>query len=937
MPLKNIILTGSIGSIPTHSYGQKMYISSTEQQSFPIIKFSGSSGGTFPEFNEGYSTTGLFVNVTQSYSESIDTIAGIKTFIHDTQEEFINGEFSGSKLIVADQRLIDEDCVEFLSINLTLVNYKTYFYYSSASLYNETPIGNFLNSNTSPNDGEIYLYWNKSSISGISYIKIARKDTQGNDNTLSLQELTNLRLKFSDISSVTDYPIATIAERPSYYLYTLSSLVNVTSSADNNVLNHAFSASALTSYSSNIVSLGSYSATNFTENIDVLNYFNPTTGIYTFGDTPNCTIHYTASVFAIPATPGPQSLFFFIRESSSPFTYFTSSITPITVGTTITLKGTASFTEAKNFEIGMLNISIDTINVSDIKWSFTQSLTPNTASTLTVLEPYLLHNFKNTDCDVTMNNVSEQEVSGFYRRVNYNSGATIPTNQQQIISQSAEFADVKDYNYSARAHILPRYNGVRTVQKNENVYTEGEYSIDGKTTVDVSFGKTPSVQSLGTYFAYFDYMEESNPELIDKATAHILYLIDIDGNVLTPSLSSSYYYNLIDNFESGKKANIILNATSGNPQTIGNIPIIRAGAIPMPIIASQTGSLSDPYNIQSTMSFGTSGSNIPSYNSIFVNQSSQTIEIITGGNYEVLTLPTTIFSSNVTLSSNILTVNKTSNLTKFNIQITLNSAYINQIYPNASSTSFPLAVFVSVSTDGGASFGTPLYTWDQIISTSPSTLIFNTQLPITPINLYQYKVIIYNPSGYYDVVIPSSQVKIIQFPQSLREVHSGSLEGFFTSSLQSSNVLTGSYSMSLMYNPANPLTQQNNTLQFSSSGYSPFLPFNIQLGDQIRFEGDETQVYGIISATPQIGFASMSILLDGNVAAGTNLNSFLIRRFQPNPNFITIDSNLNTYTGGGGFILPKFITNEMQENFNKNVISLKERGLTRVSTNLDSL
>ena len=926
MPLKNIILTGSIGSIPTHSYGQKMYISSTEQQSFPIERITGSSGGAFPEFNGGYSTTDLFVNVTQSYSESIDTIAGIRTFLHDTQEEFINGEFSGSKLIVADQRLIDEDCVEFLSVNPTLVNYKTYFYYSSASLYNETPIGNFLNSNTSPNDGEIYLYWNKSSTSGISYIKIARKDVQGNDNTLSLQELTNLRLKFSDVPSVTNYPIATITERPSYYLYTLSSLVNVTSSADNNVLNHAFSASALTSpYSYNIVSFGSYTAQNFTENIDVLNYFNPTTGIYTFGDTPNCTIHYTASVFAIPFTPGPQSLSFFIRESGLPT--FTSSITPLTVGTTITLKGTASFTEAKSFEIGMINISANDINISDIKWSFTQSLTPNTASTLTVLEPYLTNTFRNSDCDVTMNNVSEQEISGFYRRVNYNSGATIPTNQQQIISQDAEFADVKDYNYSARAHILPRYNGVRTVQKNENVYTEGEYSIDNITTVDVSFGKTPSVQSLGTYFAYFDYMEESNPELIDKATAHILYLIDIDGNVLTPSLSSSYYYNLIDNFESGKKANVILNATSGNPQTIGNIPIIRAGTIPTPIIASQTGSLSSPYNIQSTMSFGTSGSNIPSYNSIFVNQSSQIIEIITGGNYEVLTLPTTIFSSNVTLSSNILTVNKTSNLTKFNIQITLNSAYLSQIYPNAPYTSFPLAVFVSVSTDGGASFGTPLYTWDQIISTSPSTLIFNTQLPITPINLYQYKVTIYNPSGYYDVVILSSQVKIIQNPQSLREVHSGSLEGFFTSSLQSSNVLTGSYSMSLMYNPANPLTQQNNTLQFSSSGYSPFLPFDIHPGDQIRFEGDETQVYNIISATPQIGFASMSILLDGNVSSGSNLNSFLIRRFDPNPNFITIDSNLNTYTGGGGFILPKFITNEMQESFDKNVISLKERGL----------
>jgi hypothetical protein len=107
------------------------------------------------------------------------------------------------------------------------------------------------------------------------------------------------------------------------------------------------------------------------------------------------------------------------------------------------------------------------------------------------------------------------------------------------------------------------------------------------------FGKTPSVQSLGTYFAYFDWMGGTTPELTGKAAAHILYLIDVDGNILVPSLSSSYYYNLIDNFESDKKANIIMNAISGNPLTIGDIPIIRAGTIPMPIIASQTGSLSN--------------------------------------------------------------------------------------------------------------------------------------------------------------------------------------------------------------------------------------------------------------------------------------------------------------------------------------------------------
>ena len=937
MPLKNIILTGSIGSIPTQSYGQKMYISSTEQQSFPIEKITGSSGGTFQNFNSSiglHTGTELFINVTQSYLESIDTIAGIRTFIHDTQEEFINGEFSGSNLIVANQRLIDEDCVEFLSVNTTLVNYKIYFYYSSASLYNETPIANFLNNNTSPNDGEIYLYWNKTIpapfdlnpiILGIRYIKIANRDSQGNDNTLSLQELTSLRLKFSDVSTVSTYPIYSITPRSTYHLYSILPQINVTSSADNNVLNHAFSASAYTDSSVYVASGGIYYINSFTENTDILNYFNPTTGIYTYGDTPNHTIHYTASIFITPSTSQP--LAFYLKGDSGSSFDISSSMT-ISAGTTFTLSGSASFFETQNLQlvVGPKGGAEDNppYSFSQVQWSFTQSLSPYSITTQTILEPYLLHNFRNTDCDVTMNNVSEQEVSGFYRRVNYNSGATIPTNQQQIISQSAEFADVKDYNYSARAHILPRYNGVRTVQKEENVYTSGEYVIDGETTVDVGFGKTPSVQSLETYFVYFDYLGGTNPELIGKAAAHILYLIDIDGNILTPSLSSSYYYNLIDNFESNKKANVILNATSGNPLTIGDIPIIRAGAIPMPIIASQTGSLPYQINIQPTMSFGTSGSAIPNYNSMFTASVQQTVSANT---FPQIVLGGTTYANNTTRAGNEITIGTTSNL----LYIALQISFPNGILPtNLNSSYYPFNSFVKFqeSTDGGATFN--IIYEAPFTMTGPTNLIkpVITSQPFRPINGYKYRAAIYNPTAQSNLIFDFVQLQVIQNPQTtIQEVRSGSGGGYFTSSLQSANVLTGSYSMSLMYNPSNPLTQQNNTPQFSSSGYYPFLPFAIQPGDQIRFEGDENQVYGIISATPQFHNVSMSILLDGNVAAGTNLNSFLIRRFQPNPNFITIDSNLSTYQGGGGFILPQFITNEMQENFDKNVVSLKEKGL----------
>jgi len=45
MSLQNITITGSIGSIATQSYGQRTYISSTDEQSFPIETITGSNAG----------------------------------------------------------------------------------------------------------------------------------------------------------------------------------------------------------------------------------------------------------------------------------------------------------------------------------------------------------------------------------------------------------------------------------------------------------------------------------------------------------------------------------------------------------------------------------------------------------------------------------------------------------------------------------------------------------------------------------------------------------------------------------------------------------------------------------------------------------------------------------------------------------------------------
>ena len=111
MSLQDITITGSIGSIATQSYGQRTYISSTDEQSFPIEHITGSDAKVWPNFVQGENyTVNLVVNVTQSWSGSNVTPLGIVPYVHNTMEEFIDGEFSGSNYVVTDGNLNDAQC-----------------------------------------------------------------------------------------------------------------------------------------------------------------------------------------------------------------------------------------------------------------------------------------------------------------------------------------------------------------------------------------------------------------------------------------------------------------------------------------------------------------------------------------------------------------------------------------------------------------------------------------------------------------------------------------------------------------------------------------------------------------------------------------------------------------------------------------------------------
>jgi hypothetical protein len=944
MSLKDITITGSIGTYPALSYGQKEYVSSTDEQSFPIEQVTGSSGGATPNFYGQYATTDLYVNVTQSWDVYDDTPVGIVFSVHNTQDEFIDGEYSGSALEVTNQSLIDADCEQFLTVNTTELDYKVFFYYTVPSITfstftNEIPLSNFLDANTAPNDGEIYLsryrttafsYPGHPPIVGIIYAKVARKDTQGNDNTLSLQELTDLRFKFSDITSIVNYHVLTITEYPTYYLYSI--LLNNTSSIDNNILDHTFDASSFTTSSLYVDELPGFAAANITTvpyysvNTDILNYYSASTPFYILGDTPNVQLVYTASTtieFDGGGGDGIISLYYSRNNVSTILDSQTYSSVPTTP---ITIAVSGTFLPIENDKL-FINLGSSFLNTgftaSNIQWSITQSAPPHSSINLTVLEPYLLSNFTDSDCDVLMNNADSPEYDVNFMSVNYdgNGGTLIPSNQQEILNNTAERAPVKPYNYRLLSQTLPRYIGSRNSTDDFNVASTSNV-ISEEVITHTNLGPTslgyPSVSSLGTYFAYFDYIGGTSYELINKKGAHILFLIDKDGNIQTPSLTPPYYPNLLQNFEQNKNVNVVFSTSTGGVTNVQGIhPIIRTGLSPKPIIWSQSGSTA---NSSSTIVFdNSSGLTVPDYRTT-INFGSYSTH---GGNWDIIThaLPHSESKSSINTTSSLSTtlsswmgISTSTNTTQgvFTLSFIANLPTPPPLPHTPIPT--PVTIRIDVSTDSGATW-LPIATSNIVIS-STSYQHFSLSSPTQTLT---------SGSIYRTVAIASDDYNVIGGTFSLSQTVSPSAitvsSPYWTTGSSSPNILTGSAFIPV-YSPVNPLTQTSPT----SSGYSENLPFTLQPQDQIRFEGNEiAEVYTILEVEGTNVSGSLYLTLDRNIVSGTKLNSFFIRRYIPDPNFIIID--VPAEGGGNGYLFPEYTSLDIQNNFDSIIQNLKAKGV----------
>ena len=149
LTFKNIALSGTIKP-QWNNFGEGK-----------ISNTSGSSAGSFNTFNSintsPYGPNGNgpenIYNITQSWSETYPTISGSATVLHDTQDEFYNGEFSGSTLVASTQNA-NPDCDVFNRISPTGAEYGIRMY--SGSEYN---FGDFIDVNNHPTNGYISIWY----------------------------------------------------------------------------------------------------------------------------------------------------------------------------------------------------------------------------------------------------------------------------------------------------------------------------------------------------------------------------------------------------------------------------------------------------------------------------------------------------------------------------------------------------------------------------------------------------------------------------------------------------------------------------------------------------------------------------------------------------------------------------------------------------------
>jgi hypothetical protein len=930
------------GSITTHQVWNSA--SQANEPSHSLIEtFSGGTGGSFERFN-------YIGNTEQSWTESIITPLGVTSIIHSSQDEFYDGEFSGSMIIVTTQSLNTPYPLDNQSFNYTPIIYSNVSY--SLNNFNQPFAENqFLNPVTTPSQGQIlilipYTTGKTSSTISPSFIKIHKLDNNSTDNTLPLGQVTDLVIQYT--SNIWDnISIININEYPTYYLYQALP----SNPTDNYILDYTVSASRTTPTSlitpGNNIAIGS-----LTESIDSQGYFSPTQGVLTFGNTPNIPIIITASLNLNSSTNNNTGSIQLIKNGDttdefigvielSQLFYLNSGVNTVSfTGSFIPINGDTYYLRLFN-ETNMSDFGNITFNSIQLK--YTQNIASSSAENDPIIfEPYITTpNFYNSDSNPTINNINNDRLSTIYEDVDYSTGITTPQNFPLIISGSALKAAIQDSNYTSKRVTIPRYDGSKSTSQHLNYWTPGD---------EGTYGKLPTIESLKTAVAYCDGISGWSPERMNASALMIKYLIKSDGTVIIPNTTPNSLADNQGNFETGENVEIQYKNAGG--QITPMRKVIRGGTRIEPILYSQSGSA--PNSLwNTTMSFsdiipsnvGTVGNYIANFN---LSTQQQIFPLGFGGPDKIL-FDESIYGNSYLINNSYkvplgviqdgvnLTFTPTikyylqKNQDVANQQVTFD--VIVKLYKGTQFTniSFPK----STTLLGGINNSSEEITFNYYVNST----ISNANLNIND----EYSIYIEwtstAPGDTTLTVTEDSIFNITQYPLYTTPVTSSGANSIWgwPNKVNYPNIITSSQiTLTNLYGDPNV-----KAVDIAGSGFNPIqFPWSINYGDEFRFEGREDftyQVNKIFSPSDsgsgrltQTGSIEVHFNASLPVSASSsifNLDHFLIRRYVDDATTTVIEGFAPVNSIGPYIIKPEFVVPELDKDIDSFILDLTQKGL----------
>jgi hypothetical protein len=902
-----------------------------------VEHFEGGAGGVVNPFN-------YLNNTSQSWNETFDTPLGTVLMLHDDQDEFYNGEYSGSTIIVSNGVLNEP-----YPLNIQSFNYKQVHYYGTSSVEDSIFENNFLNSKTAPKSGEI-LFFNKKTSTVIplfppsppitisfyatKYLKIAKVDCSGSENNVALENLNKVLIYNSISSSYTEYDLELLNEKSTYYLYGTTKFYN-SSSLPNQVLDYYTLSLLSNSYQfppgRNQMIIDSWNV----EFGDTLSYFDTSSGILTFGNTPNTPISITASLSTSGSIPifgkvsltqlrnGVESSLSSKFHDLNTLTYssLSSSVYPIQ-GDQYYLKLTRG-----SYYSGFVDIVSGIFEVTQSRAVITSSCDP-----VVIFEPYVTFpNFYNSDENALLNNVEDNRLSQNFQKVDYVTNLLTPTNFTQIINDNAQKAAVQDSNYTLKRNIIPRYKGSKSTSQKINKWTKGDTG---------TFGKIPTAENLKSYVAYGEMGGSWAPEKMNASSFQIKYLIDETGNIVTPNLSPNSLQTNQGTFITGERFKI--NSTiPGSGEATEYRKVIRGGARLEPILYTQSGSTPGA-QWNTTMSFEdiipSDVGAVGNYTALF-RKSSQNLPspeteylinfntAIYGGSYLASSgyqVPLNALQDGINLTFetqlNVQTYTITGNspssgiIYKIIIKNTTTNTEVGSVEYEIATGNINLQITVNTSQLNANDIYNVYVTWYN----------YDTGIPTTSLTS------IINP--------PNSYLKVTQYPLYTQPITSSGINSIwgYVDTTNYPYVITSSNQTLVELYDSNV-----RQIDISGSGFNSIaLPWSIKYADEFRFEGREDFTYQVgkifgpadsgSARITQTGSIEVHFNADLPVSASSsvfNLDHFLIRRYVDDASQIVFEGFKPINSVGPYIITPEYIVPELNKNIDVFVADLTQKGL----------